>query len=46
MMAVGRFFFDFRATAMFRAGLLREQPVPGDAPVETEGVRVVDGAHI
>ena len=33
-------------TAMLRAGLLREQPVPGDAPVETEGVRVADGADL
>ena len=31
---------------MLRAGLLREQPVPGDAAVEVAGVRVVDGADL
>ena len=31
---------------MFRAGVLREQPVPGDVEVEIEGVRVVDGADL
>ena len=34
------------AISMFRAGLLREQPVPGDAAAEAAGVRVADGTYL